>query len=101
MFKPSYKEWLDFVRESGTPKTFENYIEYSSANKHRSVVRRLIALAVAGLYVVLCLVWIIAMMFDRTTGDSIRDFIEMILLQPMNLIMSFYFLVDVAHRARG
>lgn len=84
-------------------------LDYMNATKHQSIVRRLIALVMVGLFTAFVLTWLIAAgagyYFDIQTSlefaGAVKMFFESVILQPYNLILSFYFIVNIAQKVGG
>ena len=78
------KEKADFV------------IKYQETTKHQSPARRFIAIMVASFWLLVAVVWL-ALVVASTWFDvmdqirMVRQFVGEMILEPMNLIMVFYF----------
>jgi len=81
-------------------------LKFIAATKHQSPVRRLIALSLTGIYTLVCLIWLIAAISGygfgvveaATLAVNLKVFFVEVVLQPFNLILSFYFVIHIAQK---
>jgi len=79
-------------------------LDYMAATKHQSPMRRLIALLLVVVYVGAICVWMISSgigYYGESTAalehaGAVRMFMENVLLTPFNLVLSFYFVMNIA-----
>ncbi len=68
------------------------YYKMLESTKYMSVARRVIAFAFVGNYLLLINIAVIAYVFDLSIADRLATAIKEWLLQPVNIIVGFYFL---------
>lgn len=68
------------------------FIEYQKATLPQNVARRLLALMVVGLYLVLILACVVLYRIDQEYAQFIYDLAKATLLTPVTVIIGFYFL---------
>lgn len=74
----------------------EFVLEYLKATSNQSVARRIIAVGVFSLYSVFCLTWLACYFFaNGEQVDHLQAFIKEMLLQPFNIVMGFYFTINI------
>lgn len=91
------QEQMDFV------------LKYVEATKHQSVVRRFIALLLVGLYCLLVILWVISAGVGYLAGytpaleyaGALKMLTVDTLTQPFNIILSFYFVMNIAGKLKG
>lgn len=84
-------------------------LDYMQQTKHQSPVRRLIALSLTVAYSTILLVWILAAgvgyLWTYTPAieyaGAVKMFMESTLVQPFNIILSFYFVTQIAQKFGG
>jgi hypothetical protein len=106
---------IDGIRKIGglnemTPKEKSQYIlDYMAATKHQSPIRRLIAFLLTFMYVSVIVVWLVSAGFGFI-GDSVpalefagqvKVFMTDVIVQPFNIILSFYFVTQIAGKFGG
>lgn len=93
---------VDIVRKvTGTDgltdkETAQFILDYLKVTENQSIARRILALGFFTLYAVFCLTWLL--MYFFSTGedlDHIASFIKEMLLTPLNLIVGFYFTINI------
>lgn len=81
-------------------------LDYQNATKHQSPARRVIAIAIAFVWVVLVLSWFVASAVGRFAYDAalnpgtvlaadISAFIDLNITSPFNIILAFYFTTQI------
>ena len=88
----SDKEYSDFV------------LEYLRVTKHQSPIRRAIAFIIILLWALLVITWLGTSMLHawleldslRMLANTIKIFMKDILLEPVNLVIVFYFTIHLA-----
>ena len=78
-------------------------LDYMDKTKHQSETRRFIAIVLVGLYGLLCLAWLAGSVAGYAFGfaggvefaKQVIEFMAEIILTPFNLIMSFYFVINM------
>lgn len=71
-------------------------LEYLKVTSNQSVARRILALGFFALYSVFCLTWLGAYFFASGEQlDHIAAFIKEMLFTPLNLIVGFYFTINI------
>lgn len=91
------QEQMDFV------------LKYVEATKHQSTVRRFIALLLTCLYSLLILCWVlfagIGYLADYVVAleyaGAVKNFMVDTVVQPFNIILSFYFVMNIAGKLKG
>lgn len=91
------QEQMDFV------------LKYVEATKHQSTVRRFIALLLTCLYSILILCWVlfagIGYLADYVVAleyaGAVKNFMVDTVVQPFNIILSFYFVMNIAGKLKG
>lgn len=87
----------------------EYILKYIEASKHQSPVRRLIAFTLTALYSLVVMLWLGAVGLGYL-GDylpamelsgALRVFMESVIVQPFNIILSFYFVTQLATKFGG
>ena len=81
-------------------------LAYIAATKHQSITRRLIAMVMVLLFALLCLLWTVAAAvgyyLDVTVSlelaGAVRHFLETVLMTPFNIVLGFYFIVNIAQK---
>ena len=81
-------------------------LDYMKETKHQSPMRRLIAFMLSISYGLVLFIWIVASGVGFYTGNvasleyagAIKAFMESVLLQPFNILLSFYFVTNIASR---
>lgn len=84
-------------------------LDYMAATKHQSPMRRFIALAMTILFTVFVLSWLINATVGYYFGISvalelagaIKVFLTSVILNPFNIILGFYFVVNIAQKIGG
>lgn len=103
---------IDAVRKLGgldemTQKEQAQFVlDFVDRTKHQSPVRRLIALMLTLVYGLLILVWIVAAGLGYYTDSiasleyagAVKMYMESVLVQPFNIILSFYFVMNLASK---
>lgn len=82
-------------------------LDYMAATKHQSPMRRFIALTMTIIYGLFVLSWIAAMgigyAFDADAAVQFavanREYFSDVLATPFSLVLSFYFLTNIAQKA--
>lgn len=106
---------IDGLRKLGglndmTPAEKSQYVlDYMNATKHASPVRRLIALALTALYVLVIVIWLSVLGFGLFTtapaalsfAGELKVFLAEVLTQPFNIILAFYFVTNIAGKFGG
>ena len=73
----------------------EFVLEYMKATANQSVARRVIAIGLFSVYVMFLLSWLACFfLLPGESADHIQGFITEILSTPVNLVLSYYFLVN-------
>jgi len=78
-------------------------LEYLRTTSGQNLARRLIAVMVVGVWVLLVAVIAVAGYFDRTDDSYaawMREFLENVLSNPFNIILGFYFLTGTMRALR-
>ena len=81
-------------------------LDYQEATKHQSPARRIIAIAIAFVWVVLIMSWFVASTVGRFAYDTalnpgtvlaadISAFIDLNITSPFNIILAFYFTTQI------
>ena len=81
-------------------------LDYQEATKHQSPARRIIAIAIAFVWVVLIMSWFVASAVGRFAYDTalnpgtvlaadISAFIDLNITSPFNIILAFYFTTQI------
>lgn len=105
---------VDVVRKMGglnqmsDQEKSEFLLQYMAATKHQSPVRRLIALMLSVMFMVLAALWAlmagIGYLATYTPAlefaGALKMFLELTLMQPFNLILSFYFVIGAAQKLK-
>lgn len=81
-------------------------ITFLNATRHQSVTRRFIALLMVVLFASLCLLWALSASIGYYFGvtvslelaGAVKHFLESVVMTPFNLILSFYFVVNIAQK---
>lgn len=103
---------IDAVRKLGglddmnSKEKAQFLLDYMAATKHQSPVRRLIAFALTALYALLVLLWLVYSGVGYLGGyqaamelaGATKMFLESVLIQPFNILLSFYFVTNIAQR---
>lgn len=103
---------IDGLRKIGgldemNPREKAEYIlNYISATKHQSPVRRFIALLLTVLYALVIVLWltsaVIGYTYDITSAlelaGAVKMFMNDVVVQPFNIILSFYFVTQIASK---
>jgi len=106
---------IDAVRKLGgldemsAKEKSEFLIQYMETTKHQSEVRRLIALLLVGLYTIISFAWLLFSGVGYLGGfipaleyaGAIKLFFESVVVQPFNIILSFYFVMSIAGKLKG
>ena len=81
-------------------------LDYMKATAHQSPTRRFIAVLLSVLYTVFCVVWLIGACLGYGLDyagailfvTELKGFLVEILFTPFNLILSFYFVLNIASK---
>ncbi len=81
-------------------------LDYMQQTKHQSPVRRFIALSLTVMYSLVIALWLVysgvGYLMDylpaMELAGATRVFMEGVLLQPFNILLSFYFVTNIASR---
>jgi len=106
---------IDAVRKLGgldemsAKEKSEFILKYMENTKHQSEVRRFIALVLVLLYSLVCLAWIgnasVGYLASYTPALELAGAMKMFLVdtvvQPFNIILSFYFVMNIAGKLKG
>jgi len=106
---------IDAVRKLGgldemsAKEKSEFLIQYMETTKHQSVVRRFIAMVLVMLYSLIAVVWLISggvgYLASYTPAleyaGSVKIFLESVVVQPFNIILSFYFVMNIAGKLKS
>ena len=106
---------IDGLRKVGgldemTQREKADYIlKYIEASKYQSPVRRLIAFTLTALYSLVILLWLgsvgLGYLGDylpaQELSGALRMFMESVIVQPFNIILSFYFVTQIATKFGG
>lgn len=106
---------IDGLRKVGgldemTQREKADYIlKYIETSKHQSPVRRLIAFALTALYSLVVLFWLVSVgvgylvpyLPAQELSGALRMFMESVIVQPFNIILSFYFVTQLATKFGG
>jgi len=84
-------------------------LDYMRETKHQSPVRRLIALLLTFAYVSVIIVWLVSAgsgyllnyVPAMEYAGAVKLFMESTLTQPFNIILSFYFVMNIASKLGG
>jgi hypothetical protein len=84
-------------------------IKYLNTTKHQSVARRFIAILLAILYAFCIIVFVIGAAvghgFDMDSminfSDNLKVFMTDVILMPFNLVLSFYFVINIAEKLKS
>lgn len=101
---------IDGLRKIGgldemNPREKSEYIlQYMAATKHQSPIRRMIAFLLTVLYACVIIVWIVSAGFGYLLpytpalefAGAVKMFMGDIIVQPFNIILSFYFVTQLA-----
>ena len=80
-------------RAAANAKIGEWYLRYLAATESQNLARRLIAMLVVGLFVVLVLTGVAARMFGSVAiSDYVFNVLTDVVLQPFSIVIGFYFL---------
>lgn len=72
-------------------------LDYMKTTEGQSMSRRVIALSLTFIYVLLILVWLVATCFGASSiSIPIEEFLDRVVLTPFNLVLSFYFVINIA-----
>ena len=78
-------------------------LDYVNATRHQSVVRRFIAVLLTLVYVCIITVWVVSAGLGYhgylpalEFAGAVRQFMESVILTPFNLVLSFYFVTQIA-----
>lgn len=103
---------IDAVRKLGglddmnSKEKAQFLLDYMAATKHQSPVRRLIAMALTALYSLIALLWLtysgIGYLMEyqpaMELAGATKMFLESVVVQPFNILLSFYFVTNIAQR---
>lgn len=103
---------IDAVRKLGglddmnSKEKAQFLLDYMAATKHQSPVRRLIAVALTATYSLIVLLWLVYSGVGYLGGynaamelaGATRAFLESVITQPFNIILSFYFVMNIAQK---
>jgi len=106
---------IDAVRKLGgldemsAKEKSEFILKYMENTRHQSEVRRLIALLLVGLYTIISFAWLLFSGVGYLGGfipaleyaGAIKLFFESVVVQPFNIILSFYFVMSIAGKLKG
>jgi len=106
---------IDAVRKLGgldemsAKEKSEFILQYMDRTKHQSEVRRFIALVLVILYSLIATVWLISggvgYLASYTPAleyaGSVKIFLESVVVQPFNIILSFYFVMNIAGKLKS
>jgi len=106
---------IDAVRKLGgldemsAKEKSEFILQYMDRTKHQSEVRRFIALVLVILYGCIVCVWLLAggvgYLASYTPAleyaGSVKIFLESVVVQPFNIILSFYFVMNIAGKLKS
>jgi len=106
---------IDAVRKLGgldemsAKEKGEFILQYMDKTKHQSEVRRFIALVLVVLYGCIACVWLLAggvgYLASYTPAleyaGSVKMFLVDVVVQPFNIILSFYFVMNIAGKLKG
>lgn len=74
----------------------EFVIQYLEVTKNQSVARRIIGIGMFAVYSLFCLTWLGVYFFiNGEQVDHLQAFIKDMLLQPFNIVMGFYFTINI------
>lgn len=81
-------------------------LDYITATKHQSPVRRLIALSLTALYSLIVTLWLVysgvgylfAYLPAMELAGATKVFLESVVTQPFNIILAFYFVTNIVQR---
>ena len=88
-----------------TPKEKSQYIlAYMEATKHQSPIRRLIAFLLTTLYASVIMLWLISAVVGYyldvpvalEAAGAVKMFMGDVIVQPFSIILSFYFVTQIA-----
>lgn len=87
----------------------EYILKYIEISKYQSPVRRLVAFTLTALYSLVVLFWLassgVGYLADYLPAlelsGALRGFMESVLVQPFNIILSFYFVTQIATKFGG
>ena len=82
-------------------------LQYMNATKHQSPVRRLIALVLSFIFGLMIVTWLVAAgvgyYFDITVSlefaGAVKMFLTDVVQTPFSIILSFYFVLNIAQKA--
>jgi len=82
-------------------------LQYMNATKHQSPVRRLIALVLSALFGLLIVTWLVAAGFgyyfnivaSLEFAGAVKMFLTDVVQTPFSIILSFYFVLNIAQKA--
>lgn len=103
---------IDAVRKLGglddmnSKEKAQFLLDYMAATKYQSPVRRLIALSLTALYSLVAVLWLVYSGVGYLGGyqgamelaGATRMFLENVVTQPFNILLSFYFVTNIAQR---
>ena len=97
---------LGGLDEMSSKEKAEFILNYMAATKHQSPMRRLIALMLTMAYVGVLCVWLVSAGVGYYGGSvaalemagAVKMFMENVLLTPFNLVLSFYFVTNIAQK---
>jgi len=106
---------IDAVRKLGgldemsAKEKGEFILQYMDRTKHQSEVRRFIALVLVILYGCIALVWLLAggvgylanYMPALEYAGAVKMFLADVVVQPFNIILSFYFVMNIAGKLKS
>ena len=72
-------------------KLLDFWLKWQEQTKGQNLARRMIALMLVGLYVVLVLGTVIIHKFDPVWSTMIYNTLKDVLMQPFNIVIGFYF----------
>ena len=95
--------------EMTTKEKADWVITYLNTTKHQSVARRFIAITLTCLYALIVLLWAFGALIGYAADfDSMINFAGSmkagmidIIVQPFNIILSFYFVINIAEKLKS
>jgi len=104
---------IDAVRKLGNldemsmQEKSEFILQYMNATKHQSPVRRLIALVLSVLFGLLIVTWLVAagvgyyldIVASLEFAGAVKMFLVDVVQTPFSIILSFYFVLNIAQKA--
>lgn len=95
--------------EMNAKEKSEYILAYMAATKHQSTARRLIAFMFTMAFMVLLLTWLVSAGLGYYAGimaalefaGAVKIILVDLVVQPVNLILTFYFLVQVGQKLKG